>query len=76
MDVACTRVCGIDVPQKSVSVSLLIRDFDTNRPKRIKSKYDTITLSLKELACWLDDNDVQVATMKITGQYWRQFGKY
>lgn len=71
MDVAYTRACGIDVHQKSVSVSLLIGDFDTNRPKRTNRKYDTTTNSLKELACWLDDNDVQVATMESTGQYWR-----
>lgn len=71
MDVAYTRACGIDVHQKSVSVSLLIGDFDTNRPKRTNRKYDTTTNSLKDLACWLDDNDVQVATMESTGQYWR-----
>lgn len=71
MDVAYTCACGIDVHQKSVSVSLLIEDFDTNRPKRTNRKYDTTTNSLKELACWLDDNDVQVATMESTGQYWR-----
>lgn len=51
MDVAYTRACGIDVHQKSVSVSLLIGDFDTNRPKRTNHKYDTTTNSLKELAC-------------------------
>ena len=71
MDVAYTRACGIDVHQKSVSVSLLFGDFDTNRPKRTNRKYDTTTNSLKELACWLDDNDVQVATMESTSQYWR-----
>lgn len=51
MDVAYTRACGIDVHQKSVSVSLLFGDFDTNRPKRTNRKYDTTTNSLKELAC-------------------------
>lgn len=55
MDVAYTRACGIDVHQKSVSVSLLIGDFDTNRPKRTNRKYDTTTNSLKALACWLVD---------------------
>lgn len=69
MDVAYTRACGIDVHQKSVSVSLLIGDFDTNRPKRTNRKYDTTTNSLKELACWLDDNDVPVSTGDRFGKY-------
>lgn len=71
MEVKAERVCGIDVHQKELVVTILIGSLTVVKPKTETRRYGTRTCELKALAKWLCDNEIQITAMESTGQYWR-----
>lgn len=71
MEVVAESVAGIDVHQKQITVTVLIGSADSNKPKRISQRFETITCRLKECGEWLKTLDTKQVLMESTGQYWR-----
>lgn len=74
MEVIIERVAGIDVHQKSITVSTLIGAAD-KKPKRKLNTFETTTDALKACGRWLEHQEADVVIMESTGQYWRPVWK-
>jgi transposase len=71
MEVVAESVAGIDVHQKQITVTVLIGDANSAKPKRVSKRFETITSRLKECGEWLKELQVAQVLMESTGQYWR-----
>lgn len=70
MEVVKERVAGIDVHQKSITITTLIGAAD-KRPKKESRQFGTTSPELRQAGTWLQENQIESVLMESTGQYWR-----
>ncbi|KRK14820.1 hypothetical protein [Loigolactobacillus coryniformis] len=53
MEVVAESVAGIDVHQKQITVTVLIGSAKSAKPKKVHTRFETVTYRLRECAEWL-----------------------
>ncbi len=65
MQTVYERCCGLDVHKK-----LIVSCFRNGKKAELR-KFDTLTVSIRELGNWLLNNGCQMIAMESTGVYWK-----